>query len=64
MDMAAVYMKQRWPGTLSESVLAMAEVVPRPQEYDQSNTGFMAWFVFHIFRAWIRGLTLSKTKRG
>jgi transcriptional regulator GlxA family with amidase domain len=33
MDMVAVYMRQRWPGTLSETVLSMADVQPRNEDY-------------------------------
>lgn len=61
MDMVAVYMRQRWPGTLSDTVLAMAEVEPRPQEYGQGKVRFTAWFVFQIFKAWVQGLT-KRTK--
>ncbi|KAF2020293.1 class I glutamine amidotransferase-like protein [Aaosphaeria arxii CBS 175.79] len=33
MDMMAVYLRQRWPGTLSEIVLSQADVEPRPADY-------------------------------
>ena len=60
MDMVAVYMKQRWPGALSDTVLEMAEVVIRPQEYGTGKLGMNAWWVFHIFKAWVGGLTRRK----
>ncbi|KAF2871398.1 ThiJ/PfpI family protein [Massariosphaeria phaeospora] len=61
MDMVAVYMRQRWPGALSDTVLTMADVVIRPQEYDTGKLGTNAWWVLHIFKAWLRGLTKTKT---
>lgn len=60
LDMVAVYIKKRWPGTLGETVVAMADVVPRPQEYDRGKVGWTAWFVFVIFKAWARGLMKNK----
>ena len=60
MDMVAVYMKQRWPGALSDTVLAMAEVEPRSIEYGQGKVRWTAWFVYCIGRAWVQGLTGRK----
>ncbi|KAF1951524.1 class I glutamine amidotransferase-like protein [Byssothecium circinans] len=60
MDMVAVYMKNKWPGPLSDTVLALADVEVRPAEYGQGKVGFIASFMLLIARAWFRGLTSRK----
>ena len=55
--MVAAYLKYRWPGALSETVLGMAEVQPRPLNYDQSKVGFITWFLSVLFKAWFQRLT-------
>ncbi|KAF2119341.1 class I glutamine amidotransferase-like protein [Lophiotrema nucula] len=57
MDMVATYLRYRWPGPLPETILSMADVDVRAQEYSQGQVGFTAWWVFHVFKAWVRGLT-------
>ncbi|ORX93756.1 PfpI endopeptidase-like protein [Clohesyomyces aquaticus] len=55
-DMVAAYIRQRWPGSLSETVCAMADVGERGQYYTVGKTRDTAWWVWNIFRAWSVGL--------
>lgn len=60
MDLVGWYMKQKF-GSLADTVLAMADVQVRSQEYDSGKVAFTAWFVWHIFKAWVGGLTKTKS---
>lgn len=62
MDMVAVYIRKRWPGVLSETVLAMAEVEVREQVYGQSRVGMMAYFGWLTVQAWVKGLFASRKR--
>lgn len=53
--MMAVYLKHKWPGALSETVLTLAEVEPRSVEYGQGKPRFTVWFVYLILKAWFQG---------
>ena len=55
-DMVAVYLRRHWPGTLSDTVIAMANIDVRPQEYETGKVGFTAWWILHVFKAWVRRL--------
>ncbi|KAF2197388.1 class I glutamine amidotransferase-like protein [Delitschia confertaspora ATCC 74209] len=55
-DMAAAYIRQRWPGVAAETVLRMADVGERAQEYSTGSTVNNAWWVMNIARAWVGGL--------
>jgi hypothetical protein len=57
MDMVATYLRHRWPGAATETVLEMADVQVRSQEYAKGKLGNNAWWAFHIFKAWVGGLT-------
>lgn len=61
MDMVAWYMKQKLPSALADTVITMADVDIRPQEYNKGKVAFTAWFVWHIFKVWLRGLTKKKS---
>ncbi|CAI6310647.1 unnamed protein product [Periconia digitata] len=60
MDMVAVYLRKRWPGVLSDTVLAMADVEVRPQLYGQSKAGWMGYFGWLVVRAWVGGFMPKK----
>ncbi|KAF2175714.1 class I glutamine amidotransferase-like protein [Zopfia rhizophila CBS 207.26] len=59
-DMVAAYLRNRWPGRLSETVIAMADVGGRGQEYPTGDARNSAWWVFNIFRTWVGGLIKRK----
>ena len=61
--MVTTYMRNRWPGPLPETVLSMADVDVRSQEYGQGQVGFTVWWVFHIFKVWARGLTQRRPSK-
>jgi hypothetical protein len=63
MDMVATYMRHRWPGAATETVLEMADVQVRSQDYAKSKLGNNAWWVWHIFNAWIGGLTSTQRSK-
>ncbi|KAF2654457.1 class I glutamine amidotransferase-like protein [Lophiostoma macrostomum CBS 122681] len=56
MDMVATYLRYRFPGALSDTVIKMAEVEIRPEQYEQRKPVFMASFVWLVFKAWVAGL--------
>lgn len=51
-DMVGAYIRERFPGPLSETVLAMADVGDRNQEYDGGVARMNMFFVWQILRAW------------
>ena len=57
MDMVATYLRHRFPGAATETVIEMADVQVRSQEYSKGKLGNNAWWVWHIFKAWVGGLT-------
>lgn len=59
--MVAVYIRKRWPGALSDTVLALADVEPRGEEYGERKGVFTGWFVWLIVRAWVQGLVKRKS---
>ncbi|OCK83174.1 class I glutamine amidotransferase-like protein [Lepidopterella palustris CBS 459.81] len=59
-DMVAAYIRQRWPGPLAEVVCAMADVGQRGVEYENLAMSENAWWVWQIFRAWVRGSGKAK----
>ena len=52
-DMVAAYIRDKWPGPTAETVLAMAEVGDRGQEYGSSKAGDNAWWLWTVVRAWM-----------
>jgi len=50
-EMVAHYIKQRWPGALSDTVISMADVAGRGQEYDTGKGSDTAWWLWIFMRA-------------
>ena len=53
-DMVAAYIRETWPGPTAEAALAMADVGDRGQGYRIGQARDNAWWVWQIFRAWMR----------
>ncbi|KAF2008094.1 class I glutamine amidotransferase-like protein [Amniculicola lignicola CBS 123094] len=64
MDMVAAYMRQseRFEGQLVDTVLAIADVQDRGQEYKAGKVADSAWWVWNILRAWVGGMGRGKGK--
>ena len=62
--MVAAYIRERWPGPLAETVLAMADVGGRPVEYDNGSAKENIWWVWQIFKAWRSGPKRSREGKG
>ncbi|KAF2258932.1 class I glutamine amidotransferase-like protein [Lojkania enalia] len=56
LDLIAAYIKYRWPGPLPDTVLKMADVEPRGQDYGTNMAGMRAWWAWHLLKVWIGGL--------
>ncbi|KAF2742348.1 class I glutamine amidotransferase-like protein [Sporormia fimetaria CBS 119925] len=61
MDLAAVYLREKWP-QVADTVLAMADVDVRPEGYEQSKVGMYGFFGWQIVKAWLRGFFGGKSK--
>lgn len=59
MDLAGVYIKQKWP-ELADIVLTMADVEVRSEEYGESQVAVKAWFGWQILKAWVKSILGSK----
>ncbi len=55
-DMVAAYIHEKWPGALSDTVCAMADVGDRGAEYKTGTIKENSWWLWLILRAWGRGL--------
>ena len=53
-DMVAAYVREKWPGPLSDTVCAMADVGDREVEYKNGTVKENSWWLWLILRAWGR----------
>ena len=53
--MVAAYIKENYPGSLSDTVCAMADVGDRRQEYGTGVVAENVWWLTVILKAWFRG---------
>jgi hypothetical protein len=53
--MVAAYIKENYPGPLSDAVCAMADVGDRGQEYGTGVVAENVWWLLVILKAWFRG---------
>jgi hypothetical protein len=51
--MVAAYIKENYPGPLSDTVCALADVGHREQEYGTGATRETAWWIWLVFKAWL-----------
>ena len=54
--MVAAYLNETYPGPLSDTICAMADVGQRGQEYGTGAMKENAWWLWVIVRAWFKGL--------
>jgi hypothetical protein len=59
--MVAAFIRDKWPGSLAETVCALADVGERKREYQTSERVETMWWIGNIFRAWFRGIFKSKS---
>lgn len=53
--MVAAYIKKNYPGPLSDTVCAMADVGDRGQDYGTRPAAENIWWLMVILKAWFRG---------
>ena len=61
--MTAAYIKQKWPGPVSDIVLAMADVGDRPAEYDVGRRTETLWFVWKFLAAFRSSLFVRSSEK-
>ena len=55
LDMVAAYLKEKYPGSLSDTVCALADVGDRGQEYTTGAVTEKSRWIWNILRAWMKG---------
>ena len=56
MDMTATYMRTKLPAALVDTVLMLADVDVRSQEYGQGKIAWTVGVIWLVVRAWFSGL--------
>lgn len=54
--MVAAFLKEKYPGPLSDTVCALADVGDRRQDYKGGKVRENSWWLWTIFRAWLAGV--------
>jgi hypothetical protein len=58
--MVAAYMREKFPGSAAEVVIAMADVGEKGVDYSNGKTKEAVWWLWQILKAWALG---GKQKR-
>ena len=54
--MVAAYLKEKYPGVLSDTICALADVGDRGVEYGSSSSSANAWWFLLVMRAAVRSV--------